>query len=95
MKLKIILGVVFWLACAVFNYGAYLAVCQEHARGIGGDSFAIEMCRKHAGFAAAYGLIFGPIATVNSPFLTGFYQYGFQFRCRTAPFFGSDPIHKD
>ena len=76
MKPRYLIPTVWALAWLV-TYPALLADHQNSA----GISRAIErqFCRKDAGTSAFMALL--PPAWISTPFLTGFYENGFQFTC--------------
>ena len=67
---------IFWLACASVSSGALLADFQHMDMDP-----KIRYCREDMGVAWGAGLIGGPITLAMSPFLTGFYEHGFQWTC--------------
>jgi hypothetical protein len=76
MKKRIAAIVIAWLALSGITYPAILAEEQHIGRD---DGFAEEHCRHEMGTSILFSLL--PPIWLGAPFLTGFYEYGFQFNC--------------
>lgn len=71
--------VLAWLVCGVIAGGAVNA----DFRGTYPDLYSRE-AKARAGCARSlgFGLTFGPLSLLMSPFFTGFYQHGWTLTCK-------------
>lgn len=77
-KRTIVAGVIVYAGLWAGSYGSILADFQ-HQFGISRD-IEQEACRGDAGLSSFVSLV--PITWVLVPFVTGFWQYGWQFTCK-------------
>ena len=82
-----------WLACGIVA-GGFLNAWDRGDDLAGGGSYALFQspgkARAFQAFSIGMGLLFGPFALVITPFVTGFYQYGWSldntaFPCKGNP----------
>lgn len=77
-KRTIVAGVIVYAGLWAGSYGSLLADSQHQSWM--SESDPRENCRSDAGFAA--GLSLAPPAWLIVPFVTGFWQHGWQFTCK-------------
>ena len=77
MKKRIAAIVAIYIAMFLVTYPALLADIQHD---IDDANLNQEFCRKDVAAAVLFALI--PPVWLLTPFVTGFYEHGFQFTCR-------------
>lgn len=78
MKAGCLTIAVFWIACGIFNAGADNA----YWRGRFPDLYTTAVYgRDGCADSLGRGLVFGPVGAIMSPFMTGFFQYGWTLSC--------------
>lgn len=67
-----------WIACGLIAGGFFNA---DHRSRFPELPSTPERARETCAMSMGFGLIGGPISLMLSPFLTGFYQYGWTISC--------------
>lgn len=69
---NIILGVGFWLLCALYATGTMFAYFRH--------GYCVTSARNDLAFALGWGLFGGPISAVVAFFFSGFNEYGWRLK---------------
>ena len=78
--LNYLLGVVVWLGCAILTTGLAVAYFENKY-----PSTVNREYRSSLAFGCAYGLLGGPLSLLIAFFLSGFAEFGLQYRRNVEP----------